>query len=87
MTDALNEKIMIPVVMPGGSTEFMQLAVDETPTYLIVVHQDKARLLATSDPNEDRIHVGAVTLAEAVGKVLMANPRLSYDDILDHMEV
>lgn len=80
------QEILIPVTV-NGATEFLPLAGDDTPTYLVVVHADKAHLLTTSDPNGDRIAVGAVTLAEAVGKVLMDNPRLSYADVLDHMEV
>lgn len=79
-------EILIPITI-DGATEFLPLAQNDTPTYLVIVHVEKAHLLTTSDPNGDRISVGAITLPEAVGKVLMENPQLRYDDILDHMEV
>jgi hypothetical protein len=79
-------EVLIPVTV-NGATQFLPLAEDDTPSYLIVVHADKAHLLTTSDPNGDRITVGATTIAEAVGKVLMENPGLSYGDVLDHMDV
>jgi len=43
--------------------------------------------IETSDPNGDRLTLGASSIKEAVGIALMANPHLSYNDILDHMEV
>lgn len=79
--------VLVPVVMPGGAVDFRPLAENDTPTYLIIVKPEKAKDLETSDPNGDRIAIGAVTLAEAVGKFLMANPTFSYNDIDDHMEV
>lgn len=81
-----SQETLIPVTV-NGATEFLPLAEDDTPTYLVVFHANKAHLLTTSDPNGDRISVGAVTVAEAVGKVLMENPQLSYADVLDHMEI
>lgn len=86
MMDA-NTETLVPVRTKHGDVVYLPVADDETPTFLIVVNEDKAAFLETSDPNGDRIAVGAVTIAEAVGKVLMDNPRLSYNDILDHMEV
>jgi hypothetical protein len=77
---------LVPVTIEG-KTQFLPLAEPETPTYLIFVNADKVNLLTTSDPNGDRVAVGGVTLAEAVGKVLMENPMLRYEDIADHMEV
>jgi hypothetical protein len=77
--------VEVPVTLRTGEIAYLPVAEDETETYLIVVKPDKAYLLTTSDPNEDRIAVGALTLAEALGKVLRDNPKLCYDDILDHM--
>jgi len=85
-TDTVQE-ILAPVRTAGGATEFLPLVREDTPTFLIIVKEDKAHLLTTMDPNGDRIAVGALTLAEAVGEVLMTNPKLTYDDIDDHMEV
>lgn len=82
-----NSAVVVPVVMPDGAVDFRPLAENDTPTYLIIVKPEKAEKLDTSDPNGDRISIGGVTLAEAVGKFLMANPSFSYDDIDDHMEV
>lgn len=81
------EEVLVPVVMANGSVDFLPLAERYTPTFLIVVRKAKVGKFETSDPNQDRVSVGAVTVAEAVGKVLMANPSLCYADIVDHMEV
>lgn len=75
---------MVPVRTEGG-VSFLPLARDETPTWLIVFKSGRG--LTTSDPNGDRVMVGAVTLDEALGMVLKDNPTLRYDDVLDHMEV
>ncbi|GAB3644794.1 hypothetical protein [Ramlibacter alkalitolerans] len=63
------------------------LPLEVVPTFLIVVRPEKAHLLATDDPNGDRVALGARSIFEAVGRVLVDNPHLCYDDILDHMEV
>lgn len=81
------ESVLVPVRMPNGKVEFLPLAEKDTPTYLIVVVSEKAAALETPDPNGDRVAIGGVTLEEAIGKFLMANPHLSYNDIMDHMEV
>lgn len=75
---------MVPVQGEAG-VAFLPLARDETPTWLIVFKSGRG--LATDDPNGDRVTVGAVTLDEALGKVLRENPTLCYEDVLDHMEV
>jgi hypothetical protein len=81
------DAIVVPVILESGAVAFLPLACEQTPTFLVVVHPDKAHLLTTPDPNGDRIMVGAVTIADAIGQVLMDNPGLSYRDVLDHMEV
>lgn len=87
MPHQAQEQVLVPVTTADGKVEFLPLAKQDTPTYLIIVKEDKAHLLTTMDPNGDRIAVGGVTLAEAVGEVLMNNPGLTYNDIDDHMEV
>lgn len=82
----MDNAVMVPVRTATG-VEFLPLAEDETPTFLVVVKPEKAALLTTSDPNGDRIAVGAATVEGAVGWVLMHNPGLRYEDVLDHMEV
>lgn len=77
---------LVPVFL-NGVTEFLPLNERETPTYLVMIEPGKEHLLTTSDPNGDRISVGAINLAEAIGQVLMDNPKLSYEDIADHMEI
>lgn len=60
------------------------------PTWLIVVHPHKKHLLTITDPladNDDRVYIGARSIEEAIGYVLMQNPELTYNDVLDHMEV
>lgn len=76
----------VPVKTAEGQVEWLPVADDETSTFQIIVKSEKADLLDTEDPNGDRIYVGALSLEEAVGKVLMENPNLSYNDILDHFE-
>jgi hypothetical protein len=78
------EDEVVPVKV-NGAVEFMPLARDETPTWLIVFKGGEN--LTTSDPSGDRVAVGAVSLDEAIGQVLRENPLLRYADILDHMEV
>jgi hypothetical protein len=75
---------VVPVKVNGG-VEFMPLDRTETPTWLIVFKD--AENLTTTDPNGDRVAVGAMSLDEAIGQVLRENPLLRYEDILDHMEV
>ena len=62
---------------------------DSVPTFLVVAKQEaKDRLdWVSEDGNGDRAYLGAKSVEEAVGIFLMKNPRLSYNDILDHMEV
>jgi hypothetical protein len=60
----------------------------EQRTWRFVVKLDSRDFLITPDEGEDdRCDVEAATFDEAVGKLLIANPKLSYDAILDHMEV
>lgn len=79
--------VLVPVRMANGKVEFLPLSERDTPTYCIIVVSEKAAVLDTPDPNGDRVAIGGVTLEEAIGKFLMANPHLSYNDIMDHMEV
>ena len=83
---AEQEKVVVPVTL-NGNTIFLPLVEKATPTWLIIVHPSKASLLKTEDPNGDRIALGGVTIAEAVGRVLMEHPELSYNDIIEHMEI
>ena len=75
---------LVPVVLPSGETQWLPVAEEDTASYLIVF---KTEGLLTRDPRDDRICVGGLSLAEAIGRVLMANPSLTYNDVLDHMEV
>ena len=56
------------------------------PDYLVVFKNVKPGTLVTDDENGDRIYVSARTVTEAVGLALLRNPKLCYDDVLDHME-
>ena len=77
-----DEDVMVPVRV-GDITEFRALSQRDTPTFQIFFGCP----IETSDPNGDRLAIGAVTIEEAVGCILMQHPVLSYDDIEDHMEV
>lgn len=59
------------------------------PTYLVVFKDLERGQLNTSseDDESDRVYQAARTVYEAVGLVLLKNPQLTYDDVLDHMEV
>lgn len=83
----MDEIDVVPVMTETGKVEFLPIHRDDTPTYLFIVKQDKRHLLTTSDPNGDRVAYGGVTLAEALGQLIINNPGLSYDDVEDHMEV
>lgn len=79
---SLDDEIMVPVKVDGG-TKLMMLAGADTPTYLVVFKEP----IETDDPNGYRMALGAITIEEAVGCALVANPDRCYDDITDHMEV
>lgn len=86
--EALDQSaVLIPVTLPDGSVDFRPLVENETPTFCLIIKPEKAKDLVTSDPNGDRISIGAVTLDAAVGMFLRAHPSFCYDDIDDHMEV
>lgn len=57
---------------------------DDDPTYLIVFKQPISNAHVE---NVDRLYIEAHCIEEAVGIALMQNPTLTYNDILDHMEV
>lgn len=80
------EELMVPVKMADGSVEFLPLACDELPTFLVVAKSKALLDKVADDGNGDRDYLAAVSVEEAVGKFLMANPRARYTDILDHME-
>lgn len=56
----------------------------EGPTYLVVFNQPIEK---PDDENGDRLYIAANSIEEAVGYALIANPTLTYNDIVDHMEV
>ena len=86
--EAVEEQIIAPVRVTDGSVAFLPIVASATPTWLIIVKPGRENLLGTSatEPDKDRVFVGGVSLAEALGRFLMANPKLSYADIADHME-
>ena len=84
--DGGEEQRPVPVSVEGR-TEWLPVVRDATPTFQVIVEPGKEALLATPDPNGDRVYVGATSLAEAIGAVLMANPELRYADVLEHLEV
>lgn len=81
------EETLVPVKMADGSVEYFPLATDELPTYLVVAKSRTLLDKVAEDGNGDRDYLAAVSIEEAVGRFMMANPRVSYADILDHMEV
>jgi len=80
------EAQLVPVSIQGR-TEWLPVVHQDTPTFQVIVEPGKAALLATPDPDGDRVYIGATSVAEAVGVVLMANPALRYADVLEHLEV
>ena len=77
---------MVPFMLADGTVEYMPLARDDLPTYLVVARDPALMDIAADDENRDRAYLGAVSVDEAIGMFLRANPRMTYADILDHME-
>lgn len=81
--------VMIPVTLQDGSTDWLPLAASQTSSWLIVFKRGVVSRcgILTDDPNGDRVCIGAVTLEHALGTLMKTYPALTYDDIVDHMEV
>lgn len=60
---------------------------EATPTYLVVFKGIQPGQLVTDDDQGDRVMLQARSVTEAIGLVLLRNPQLCYDQVLDHMEV
>lgn len=56
----------------------------DVSTYLVVFNQP---ISDAGDENGDRMYVMAVDVDHAIGIALRLNPTLTYNDIVDHMEV
>lgn len=78
---------LVPVTLGDGSVEHLPLASDYLSTYLVVAKSTALLDKVADDGNGDRDYLAAVSVEEAVGRFLIANPRASYADILDHMEI
>ena len=81
-----DEPQLIPA-LDQGQTRFLPVVQASTRTIHNVVAPARAALLTTQDPSSDRVHVGATSLAEAIGRVMKASPGLRYADVLEHLEV
>ncbi|MCC5611964.1 hypothetical protein LC612_35840 [Nostoc sp. CHAB 5834] len=77
---------LAPVVV-NGFAQFLPIEEQILPSFLIVVKRENLHKLSTPWTDEDRCIISAVSVHEALGRVFEANPALSYDDILDHMEI
>ncbi len=74
-------------VLLNGTARNMEVQEQELPTYLFVLKEASPLLETPSLGEDDRSLFGGITLDDALGRFMAANPRLCYDDILDHMEV
>lgn len=84
----------VPVVTEQGLSAEGESDLESTdphsaPSYLVVFKDIKPGQLNKTDESEDddRVYCGARTIYEAVGLVLLQSPSLTYDAVLDHMEV
>lgn len=84
---------LMPVTLEDGTEAEVPWSLTDpallayTPAYLVVFKDLQPGQLSTDDENGDRVTVSARSYIEAVGLVLLRNPQLCYDDVLDHMEV